>query len=308
MKLNLFKAACCCLLFFGVHEAEASTVDLERKDGSKITVHLKQRAPENSEDLLVLLQGSDCNSVVHNERMEVYSQVLPEADVLTVEKYGITPDLRWDLSDARTDCPVSYIENDSPERRTVDYIKVIRHLKEKRDYKRVYLIGGSEGAMVASMIAARTDLVTASIALNGGGRKFLNTILYNIKQTARSKEEETKNTEGFKGFAAHVMNNKPFDLNMGDHGYTWWRFMLDSDQLEILAQVDSPLLIVQGGRDINVSPQAVEEQISKLREIGKSNITYRSYAELDHFFKTPDGVPMDEQVISEIQQWLAQLD
>ncbi|KZK87306.1 Alpha/beta hydrolase family protein [Pseudovibrio sp. Ad13] len=309
MQSSLLRVAIGCSVLFTAQAAFASGLYLVREDGSEITIYLKSQSPKDATDLLVLIQGSDCNSVANNKLInEEFSQVLPKADVLTVEKYGITSDLSWDRSDKRTDCPADYIENDSPERRTADYIKTINQLKEGGIYERVFLVGGSEGAMVANMIAAKTDFVTASVALNGGGRKFLDTILYNIKHTSNSKEQEKEDTEGFTGFAMHVMNSEPFELNMGDHGYAWWRYMLDSDQLEILAQVDNPLLIVQGGKDINVSPEAVDQQIAKLAELSKTNITYKSYPDMTHSFKGAGGDSMVEQVITDIKGWLAQLD
>ncbi|KZL14959.1 Alpha/beta hydrolase family protein [Pseudovibrio axinellae] len=309
MKSSLVSFAIAYSVLSTAQSATASDLYLEREDGSEITMYLKSQSSKDATDLLVLIQGSDCNSVAHNALInEQFSLVLPEADVLTVEKYGITSDLVWDLNNVHPDCPVDYIRNDSPERRTTDYIKVINQLKESGTYKRVVLIGGSEGAMVANMIAARADFVTASVALNGGGRKFLDTVLYNIKHTSSSNAQEKENTEGFSGFASQVLNNEPFELNMGDHGYTWWRYMLGSDQLEILKQIDSPLLIVQGGKDINVSPQAVDEQITKLAELNKTNVTYKSYPDMTHSFKSVTGESMVNQVITDIQGWLAQVE
>ncbi|KZL20016.1 alpha/beta hydrolase family protein [Pseudovibrio sp. WM33] len=310
MHSSLLRVAIGYSVLFTAQAAFASGLYLVREDGSEITIYLKSQSPKDATDLLVLIQGSDCNSVAHNTLInEQFSQVLPEADVLTVEKYGITSDLSWDRSsDVHPDCPADYIENDSPERRTADYIKTISQLKEGGIYERVFLVGGSEGAMVANMIAAKTDFVTASIALNGGGRKFLDTILYNIKHTSNSKEQEKEDTEGFTSFAMHVMNSEPFELNMGDHGYAWWRYMLASDQLEILAQVDNPLLIVQGGKDINVSPEAVDQQIAKLAELNKTNVTYKPYPDMTHSFDGAEGESAVGQVITDIQSWLAQLD
>ena len=64
-----------------------------------------------------------------------------------------------------------------------------------------------------------------------------------------------KNIDGFKGFAEHVLNSKPFELEVSGHGYHWWQQMLSLDQLDTLKNIKSPLLIIQGGRDTSVSPQ-----------------------------------------------------
>ncbi|KZL16477.1 Alpha/beta hydrolase family protein [Pseudovibrio sp. Ad26] len=309
MKSGLLRVAIGCSVLFTAQAAFASGLYLVREDGSEITVYLKSQSPKDATDLLVLIQGSDCNSVAHNTLInEQFSQVLPEADVLTVEKYGITPDLTWDRNDERADCPADYIENDSPERRTADYIKTINQLKEGGTYERVFLLGGSEGAVVANLIAAKTDFVTASVALNGGGRHFIDDILHNMKSSGMPDEAFKEASEGFQGFAQQVTASKSFEVNMSGHGYNWWNTMLKLDQLEILAQVENPVLIVQGGQDQSVSPKAVEEQIAKLAELSKTNITYKSYPDMTHSFKGAEGESAVGQVITDIQSWLAQLD
>ncbi len=309
MKSGLLRVAIGCSVLFTAQAAFASGLYLVREDGSEITVYLKSQSPKDATDLLVLIQGSDCNSVAHNALInEQFSQVLPEADVLTVEKYGITPELSWDRNDERADCPADYIENDSPERRAADYIKTINQLKEGGTYERVFLLGGSEGAVVANMIAAKTDFVTASVALNGGGRHFIDDILHNMKSSGMPDEAFKEASEGFQGFAQQVTASKPFEVNMSGHGYSWWNTMLKLDQLEILAQVENPVLIVQGGQDQSVSPKAVEEQIAKLAELSKTNVTYKPYPDMTHSFDGAEGESAVGQVITDIQSWLVQLD
>jgi hypothetical protein len=56
----------------------------------------------------VLIQGSDCNSVYHNKLInDDFSKVVAGANVLTVEKYGVDSNLRWNNDLKRTDCPDS---------------------------------------------------------------------------------------------------------------------------------------------------------------------------------------------------------
>lgn len=75
----------------GLPAAESSKI--ARSDGTNITYYLlAQDNPEKT--LLVLIQGSDCNSVRHNRRINSeFPDVMPQASILTVEKYGITAEL-----------------------------------------------------------------------------------------------------------------------------------------------------------------------------------------------------------------------
>ncbi|MFM5355048.1 alpha/beta hydrolase family protein [Aeromonas dhakensis] len=80
--------------------------------------------------------------------------------------------------------------------------------------------------------------------------------------------------------------------------------MLSIDQLDTLKKVRSPLLIVQGGMDTSVSPQKTDELLQRLKELGKSNIEYRRYEELDHGLKNSDGKSQRKEVVKDMNIWL----
>ncbi|QUJ69791.1 hypothetical protein KDD30_24050 (plasmid) [Photobacterium sp. GJ3] len=159
----------------GIHASEPIT----REDGSEITYYLKKGTDDA---LLILMQGSDCNSVAHNDNINrLFSQVMAQADILTVEKYGINAQLPWNQNPERQDCPAAYLRYDSPEQRVRDYLKVLQTIHAAQGYQRIVVLGGSEGALVAQMLAQETDLISHVIALNGGGRFFLDDVLFNMK-------------------------------------------------------------------------------------------------------------------------------
>jgi alpha-beta hydrolase superfamily lysophospholipase len=86
---------------------------------------------------------------------------------------------------------------------------------------------------------------------------------------------------------------------MNGHGYKWWKNMFEIDQTMVLSKIDTPVLLVQSGKDKNVSVSLAKAQAEAL-SIGKSNITFKTYAELDHSFKLPDGTSEVEKVIRDI--------
>ncbi len=290
---------------FGVLQAaEQSTI--KRSDGTEIHFYLSD-AELPGDVLLVLIQGSDCNSVYRNDRINnEFSQVLPGADVLTVEKYGIDSGLEWSDDPERGDCPDAYIENDSPEQRVMDYTQVIGELRKDREYKQTVLLGGSEGAVVANHLTAELDYIDATVSINGGGRRFIDDVLHSIASQALSDEEYHESSKGFLGFYNHILNSEPFAMNVSGHGYRWWRSMFEIDQTALLSQIDTPVLLVQAGMDKNVSVELAVEQ-AKILSRDKPNITFRVYEELDHSFEKPDGTSGVEQVIEDIKLWLSRL-
>ncbi|ELM3751929.1 TPA: prolyl oligopeptidase family serine peptidase [Aeromonas dhakensis] len=294
------------LLFLtcSISAQEVMTRTASRDDSSPISYYLVQHS-HDTDTLLLILQGSDCNSVLNIDSiLSDYKNVWPEADILLVEKYGIDSQLKYSTDPARKDCPAQYLEKDSPAQRVADIKTVLDIVRKDGQYKTFILLGGSEGAVIANLVTADVDYIDATIAFNGGGRWFIDDVSHSIAVKHNNSEEARKEVVGFKGFAEHVLNNKPFELDVSGHGYHWWQQMLSIDQLDTLKKVKSPLLIVQGGMDTSVSPQKTDELMQRLKELGKNNIEYRRYEALDHGLKNSDGTSLRKEVIGDMNLWL----
>ncbi|MBL0571004.1 alpha/beta hydrolase [Aeromonas hydrophila] len=292
------------LLTFTSNAEDITTRTASRDDGSPVSYYLVQHS-HGAETLLLILQGSDCNSVLNIDSIfSDYKNVWPEADVLLVEKYGINRKLKYSTDPARKDCPAQYLEKDSPAQRVADIKAVLDIIRKDRQYKTFILLGGSEGAVIANLVTADVDYIDATIAFNGGGRWFIDDVSHSIAAEHKNPAAARKNIDGFKGFAEHVLNSKPFELEVSGHGYHWWQQMLSLDQLDTFKKVKSPLLIIQGGRDTSVSPQKTDEMMQRLKELGKSNIEYRRYEALDHGLKDSDGKSQRKEVVSDMNMWL----
>ncbi|WP_368177995.1 alpha/beta hydrolase family protein [Aeromonas sp. R7-1] len=280
------------------------THTVSRDDGSFISYYLVQHA-HDTDTLLLILQGSDCNSVLNIDSiLTEYKNIWPEADVLLIEKYGINRKLKYSTDPARKDCPAQYLEKDNPAQRVSDIKAVLDIVRKDGQYKKLILLGGSEGAVIANLVSADIDSIDATIAFNGGGRWFIDDVSHSIAVKHKNPAAARKEVDDFKGFAEHVLHSKPFELDVSGHGYHWWQQMLSIDQLDILKKVKSPLLIIQGGRDKSVSPQKTDELMQHLNELGKSNIEYRRYETLDHGFKNSNGENLRNEVVSDMNSWL----
>ncbi|SIQ93150.1 alpha/beta hydrolase family protein [Aeromonas hydrophila] len=292
------------LLTFISNADDIITRTASRDDGSPISYYLVQH-PHDADTLLLILQGSDCNSVLKIESiLTEYKNVWPEADFLLIEKYGINRKLKYSTDPARKDCPAQYLEKDNPAQRVADINTVLDIVRKDGQYKAFILLGGSEGAVIANLVSADVDYIDATIAFNSGGRWFIDDVSHSIAAEHKNPEEARKDIDGFKEFSEHVLNSKPFELDVSGHGYHWWQQMLSIDQLDILQNVKSPLLIVQGGIDTSVSPQKTDELLQRLKELGKDNIEYRRYEALDHGLKSSDGKSLRKEVVGDMNMWL----
>lgn len=291
-------------LTFTSNADDIITRTASRDDGSPISYYLVQHI-HDTDTLLLILQGSDCNSVLNIDLiLSDYKNVWPEADVLLVEKYGINRKLKYSTDPARKDCPTQYLEKDNPAQRVADIKVVLDIVRKDGQYKRFILLGGSEGAVIANLVSADIDYIDATIAFNGGGRWFIDDVSHSIAAEHKNPAAARKEIDAFKGFAEHVLDSKPFELEVSGHGYHWWQQMLSIDQLDTLKKVNSPLLIIQGGIDTSVSPQKTDELMQRLKDLGKSNIEYRRYEELDHGLKDRDGKSQRKEIVSDMNMWL----
>lgn len=283
---------------------DITTRTASRDNGSPISYYLVQHS-HYAGTLLLILQGSDCNSVLNIDSiLSDYKNVWPEADLLLIEKYGIDSKLKYSTDPARKDCPAQYLEKDSPAQRVADIKVVLDTVRKDGQYKKLILLGGSEGAVIANLVTADVNYIDATIAFNGGGRWFIDDVSHSIAVKHKNPAAARKEVDDFKGFAEHVLNSKPFELEVSGHGYHWWQQMLSIDQLDTLQNIKSPLLIIQGGMDTSVSPQKTDEMMQRLKELGKNNIEYRRYEKLDHGLKNSDGKSQRKEVVSDMNMWL----
>ncbi|MGP1237676.1 alpha/beta hydrolase family protein [Serratia sp. CY37646] len=286
-------------LWSGLAMAQSAALTLLREDKSSIRYYLDAAVPgETSPALLVILQGSDCNSVRHIRLVTPMRQVLPAADLLTVEKYGIDDTLPYREEVPRQDCPDAFVQHDTPQRRVSDVTQVLQAVSARNGYQKVAVLGGSEGAVIANLVTASSGLVDATLAFSGGGRWFIDDVRHSVADAP--KEEKA----GLNAFLQQVLTAPPFPLNASDHGYAWWHGMLNIDQLASLRSIKTPVLIVQGDQDRAVSPGAVGKMIAELRADGKTNITYLNYPALDHVMRRENGESEMTRVVADMRAWL----
>ncbi|QTL38301.1 alpha/beta hydrolase [Xenorhabdus budapestensis] len=280
--------------------AEEIRYSLRGNDGKEITYYLIKRNSTHSDDLLVLIQGSDCNSVINNRKMiENFGATFPENDILLVEKAGL--DSRIGKDGVEVDdsaCPQVYIQNDSPSKRVKDYLAVLNQLKNK--YHHIVLIGGSEGALVSNMIASNADFITAAISINGGGRFFIDDVIHSIRhETPAEMSDEAVNS--FKNFAETAKkNNLPAGMVVSGHGANWWYESLSIDNQSLIQSSKTPLFVIQCMSDNNTDAAGI---LKVMVAIDNPKVSFKTYDGLDHFFKDSDGNYHAATIIKDIKSW-----
>ena len=306
MKKILMVSTLLMFLFFGVnvHASEIERLQVERSDGSLIYYYIKKNSlTARSNTILMVVQGSDCNSIAHNVSVNDLKLAWPGADLLLIEKYGITSALLYSENGERKDCPTSYLKMDSLDQRVSDILLVMSEVDRTAPYENFLMIGGSEGAVVANTVASLAKSIDATASFNGGGRWFLDDVIHSIRYGKPDTRELRAEIEGFTEMASQIISNKQMEIEISGHGSRWWRSVLQMDQLKQLDRVESPILILQSQKDQSVSVMSTDKMIDILIKKGKKNINYKKYTELDHSFRNSRGESKLTDVVKDINQW-----
>lgn len=290
----LFLSAGCMSLPEGGDEATS----LNRSDGSELIYYLDRKGFEGAQPILLLLQGSDCNSIARLGSAPQFARMHPEAALLRIEKRGITRELEYREEADREDCPAAYLRNDSLQQRIDDARLVISKLRETGDWwdEQLFIVGGSSGALVASRLGALVPEVKRVVIFGFGSRWFEEDLLHGLGDGADSSE--------VLGFFKMMKANPSKEQFASGHSYYYWSEMTRFDQLEVLGAVDVTVLAIQGGRDESVSPKGAREMIAELHRQGRTHVTFKEYDQLDHGFRDEAGVSHLDEVVMFVSDWL----
>jgi pimeloyl-ACP methyl ester carboxylesterase len=286
---------------------------LTRFDGSDIRYYLGRRGITKPQPLLIIMQGSDSNTVLNSPRIKEIAAVAPAAAVLLVEKYAITAELPFSKETARSDCPDTYLKNNVPEQRVMDYARIVAALRISAATwwnRKLIIVGGSEGAQIAEQAAAIIPETDCLIVFGFGGRRFEDDVLQSVRDEMKEAGLDDKATEEKVAvmqeiFKAALNDRSPNEIASG-YSHAWWASMLRMDQSAMLRAVSVPVLAIQGGRDHNVSIAGARALMSPFRAGGRGNVEYIEYPGLDHAFTDADGTSHWDRVIRDISVWLKQ--
>ena len=288
------------------------------------TITLPNGSSNNSEKFpgVVLVHGSG-----PNDRDE------------TIGPNKIFRDLAWGLAskgiavlryDKRTFKHASEFTEDLISNMTVkeevieDAILAVNLMREtpEIDSSRVFLLGHSLGASIAPRIGAQDTNLAGLIIMAGIIRPLEDTILEQftyLYSLAGSMTDEQKATlESLKVKVARVKDLKLLDevpskdLPLGI-SVTYFRDLHRHPTKKILKNLSLPMLILQGGRDYQVSPTK-DFQVWKDELNSRNNVCFQIFPSLNHLFIEGEGksTPQEygveghvsEEVIEVISQWL----
>ncbi len=282
---------------------------LTRADGSTLSYAIDRRDRARPAGLLVLMQGSGCELGTANSLFLQFAAIAPDHAVLVVEKYGVTQETTRQ-GGTTTKCGATFQANNSVDQRLEDYSQVISHLLDQTAWASADLIlaGVSEGGLIAAEAAARLPQVGAVIMISSSPMTFGDVYKHNIRSSAKN-ETMPANVARQLLFGADDLFNAMIadpdpDKSWGGQSYQWWASILSKDPLDALIQVNAPILVIHGDRDIYADTYESRASVRAVREAGKCNLKYVEFEGLDHRLSNSMGQSQIRRVVTKIREWL----
>jgi len=188
------------------------------------------------------------------------------------------------------------------------------------DRARIFVLGHSLGGMLAPRIWIADPAIAGVIVLAGAARPLEEAIvaqsryLANADGTTSADEQQT--IDGAVALAATVRALTPEDAKSGrmiaGAPASYWLDLRGYDPTAAAANVKAPMLILQGGRDYQVTMPEFEKWKTALG--ARRDVTFHSYPLLNHLFIAGVGpslpaeyqVPghVAEEVVRDIASWI----
>lgn len=303
------------LLLFAVFSVSAAAAPevldtAYRSDGSKITYRVHTPGSLTPQPLVVMLHGSTCRS--NASRFTWTKELLKNSGyaLLGLEKPGI----HGPLKDGH--CPQEYLERNTITQRIADHKTVIGKLAtDLQNWNgRIIWVGGSEGGMVAGLLAAQSARTQAVVMLvSAGGMSFADEMRITLPRLYRKhgvgEAELRKLMSDFERTLIEIRQN-PTSLQsfLGNtNTYRWWAAIMDVVVVDHLFEKDFPMLLVHGTADESAPIEAADAFAEKFADYAKTNLTYFRYEGLDHGLKDSTGKSyMTEKFKNDILPWIQQ--
>ncbi len=178
------------------------------------------------------------------------------------------------------------------------------------DLDKIFLVGLSEGGLIAPMVAQTHKNVKGIVLMAGpagNGREMAKYQLENNLSRVDSLSSKEK---------SNLMEKRMGELEKEAANDPWLKYFLEIEPLNTAKKISNvPVLILHGENDKNVPPDNAKKLADAFRSAGNKDVTVQIFEGLNHvFIKDPDGNPRNydklksfevaPQVLSTIVGWI----
>ena len=189
----------------------------------------------------------------------------------------------------------------------LDYLRTRPEIRSDR----LGVLGHSEGAIIAPMVAEKEPKLRAIVLLAGIAQAGRTALHFQIKN---GYERDTKLTPEKR---AELISAIPARIDGMSAADPWMKFFLTHDPAATMRRVKTPVLILTGSRDQQAVPAEVALMEAAFKAGGNKDVTARVLPDLNHLFvHDTDGFPgnygklsapvtVQTEVLNLIADWLA---
>jgi len=189
------------------------------------------------------------------------------------------------------------------------------------DPNRVFVLGHSLGGMLVPRIAAAAESSVAGfIVMAGAARPLQQALVEQSRYLAMAdgtiSAEERAQIDQFEQVAGRVAALGPADTSKPDLIFgapaSYWLDLRGYDPPAAAAQMQQPMLVLQGERDYQVTMEEFNRWKSALAN--RTDVTFHSYLSLNHLFVAGKGMSLpaeyntpghvSENVVQDIATWI----
>lgn len=283
-----------------------------RPDDSAITAYVERTETPEKQSLLLVLQGSICESVAPDGGDRMDFEAPPGFARLDIEKYslGETAGLQGDGASA---CSEMYLRHNTIDQRVWDVLGVVAHLRREAGWwnGKLFLMGTSEGATIAALAGPLMPETRGIVLVNGSiGRPFREGWADAMARSVAAGGGDENAVVQVRALADQVWEEARaaprWDRQEFGDGNTlkWWASIIDIRPSNQLLLTDAPILLMQADHDEMTpvsSARAVKQQFEAQQ---RDNLSYVELEGLTHGLRTLDGEPGWAPVLSRIRDWL----
>lgn len=281
------------------HAAGVSLQEFRFHDGqSAISLALRKPASGTVENLLFVIPGSDCISMY--PLLPDYFRGLEgqagATQIYILHKRQIHPFSRGSY------CGAAFTEADHLQQWLADQREFIQqkialHRQQVESPKRIVLLGISEGAETATMLAKELPF-SHLVLLSHSGKAPLQV----YRQLAQTSPKMAQAWQSL----SQALYQDPASAPELMHGRSmrYWRELLDLPQTATLLNLTIPVLIAAGGHD-PVLPADTAEFLSELNQESRGRIQIFWFQRADHGLFHPDHAYLPDFMYLMEKWWMA---
>jgi len=184
----------------------------------------------------------------------------------------------------------------------VDLIVALRRRPDV-DARRIALLGHSEGAAIAWLVASKRPDVAAVISL--GGPAWTGERIMRWQDSVAAWQDISSSADSTVDARKALLAQRHATRLATDH---WYRFFLSFDPSQAVMALRVPLLFLHGDKDVLVSPEQASELAEVAQRHGNKRATAVLLEDFDHGFRFRDSMdPLPPLVIRTIADWLGRV-